>query len=169
MWTFSCLICPSVGDVPQSLPTFLVVRCGNPSSWIYSDQKCDGTNNCGDCSDELSPGGDLDTGRAGAGGQAVVRGQRLTREAVRLPHYIPSLHPRSKFSTPAWIPPVVGGSLAHTVASSGGLYFCGGKLAFKETDEETDSAGDHGRNMYMAKVGFELGFLSSPLHLPTTL
>ncbi|XP_036090277.1 low-density lipoprotein receptor class A domain-containing protein 1 isoform X4 [Rousettus aegyptiacus] len=42
-------------DVPQSLPTFLVVRCGNPSSWIYSDQKCDGTNNCGDCSDELSP------------------------------------------------------------------------------------------------------------------
>ncbi|KAM7100041.1 low-density lipoprotein receptor class A domain-containing protein 1 isoform 4-T4 [Molossus nigricans] len=45
----------SVGDVPQSLPSFLVARCGDPASWIYSDQKCDGTNNCGDCSDELSP------------------------------------------------------------------------------------------------------------------
>ncbi|KAM7100040.1 low-density lipoprotein receptor class A domain-containing protein 1 isoform 3-T3 [Molossus nigricans] len=42
-------------DVPQSLPSFLVARCGDPASWIYSDQKCDGTNNCGDCSDELSP------------------------------------------------------------------------------------------------------------------
>ncbi|XP_005878745.1 PREDICTED: low-density lipoprotein receptor class A domain-containing protein 1 [Myotis brandtii] len=42
-------------DVPQSLPGFLVAHCGNPASWIYSDQKCDGTNNCGDCSDELSP------------------------------------------------------------------------------------------------------------------
>ncbi|XP_045439788.1 low-density lipoprotein receptor class A domain-containing protein 1 [Pipistrellus kuhlii] len=42
-------------DVPQHLPGFLVARCGNPASWIYSDQKCDGTNNCGDCSDELSP------------------------------------------------------------------------------------------------------------------
>ncbi|XP_017730017.1 PREDICTED: low-density lipoprotein receptor class A domain-containing protein 1 isoform X3 [Rhinopithecus bieti] len=43
-------------DVPQSLPRFLVAHCGDPASWIYSDQKCDGTNNCGDCSDELSPG-----------------------------------------------------------------------------------------------------------------
>ncbi|EPY84575.1 low density lipoprotein receptor class A domain containing 1-like protein [Camelus ferus] len=43
-------------DVPQSLPSFLVERCGDPASWIYSDQKCDGINNCGDCSDELSPG-----------------------------------------------------------------------------------------------------------------
>ncbi|XP_047584666.1 low-density lipoprotein receptor class A domain-containing protein 1 isoform X1 [Lutra lutra] len=42
-------------DMPQSLPSFLVARCGDPSFWIYSDQKCDGTNNCGDCSDELSP------------------------------------------------------------------------------------------------------------------
>ncbi|EHB18228.1 Low-density lipoprotein receptor class A domain-containing protein 1 [Heterocephalus glaber] len=42
-------------DVPQTLPSFLVARCGDPAAWIYSDQKCDGTNNCGDCSDELSP------------------------------------------------------------------------------------------------------------------
>ncbi|XP_073752813.1 low-density lipoprotein receptor class A domain-containing protein 1 isoform X1 [Callorhinus ursinus] len=42
-------------DMPQSLPSFLVAHCGDPSSWIYSDQKCDGANNCGDCSDELSP------------------------------------------------------------------------------------------------------------------
>lgn len=73
----------SVGDAPQSLPAFLVARCGNPASWIYSDQKCDGTNNCGDCSDELSPGGDLGTGWAGAGGQAEAREQRLTRESLR--------------------------------------------------------------------------------------
>ncbi|XP_063117393.1 low-density lipoprotein receptor class A domain-containing protein 1 isoform X8 [Rattus norvegicus] len=44
-------------DLPKSLPSFLLTTCGNPDSWIYSDQKCDGTNNCGDCSDELSPGG----------------------------------------------------------------------------------------------------------------
>ncbi|KAG8518945.1 Low-density lipoprotein receptor class A domain-containing protein 1, partial [Galemys pyrenaicus] len=42
-------------DVPQSLPSFLVAHCGDPVSWIYSDQKCDGTNDCGDCSDERSP------------------------------------------------------------------------------------------------------------------
>uniref|UniRef100_A0A8D1W9J0 LDLRAD1-like C-terminal domain-containing protein n=1 Tax=Sus scrofa TaxID=9823 RepID=A0A8D1W9J0_PIG len=42
-------------DVPQSLPSFLVAHCGDPAFWIYSDQKCDGLNNCGDCSDELSP------------------------------------------------------------------------------------------------------------------
>lgn len=38
------------------LPSFLLAYCGDPAFWIYSDQKCDGTNNCGDCSDELSPG-----------------------------------------------------------------------------------------------------------------
>ncbi|KAI5139521.1 Low-Density Lipoprotein Receptor Class A Domain-Containing Protein 1 [Manis pentadactyla] len=43
-------------DTPRSLPGFLVAHCGDPASWIYSDQRCDGTNNCGDCSDELSPG-----------------------------------------------------------------------------------------------------------------
>uniref|UniRef100_A0A2K5S1F0 Low density lipoprotein receptor class A domain containing 1 n=1 Tax=Cebus imitator TaxID=2715852 RepID=A0A2K5S1F0_CEBIM len=43
------------GDVPHSLPRFLVAHCGDPASWIYSDQKCDGTNSCGDCSDEVSP------------------------------------------------------------------------------------------------------------------
>ncbi|MEJ1282670.1 transmembrane protein 59 [Cricetulus griseus] len=48
-------------DVPRSLPSFLLAYCGDPASWIYSDQKCDGTNNCGDCSDELSPGGGLGT------------------------------------------------------------------------------------------------------------
>lgn len=66
MWTSSSFICPAVGDMPQSLPRFLVARCGDPSSWIYSDQKCDGTNNCGDCSDELSPGRGLGTGQAKA-------------------------------------------------------------------------------------------------------
>lgn len=61
MWTSPGFICPTVGDVPQSLPGFLVALCGDPSSWIYSDQKCDGINNCGDCSDELSPGKGLGT------------------------------------------------------------------------------------------------------------
>ncbi|KAK7798627.1 hypothetical protein U0070_002718, partial [Myodes glareolus] len=42
-------------DVPQSLPSFLLAHCGDSASWIYSDQRCDGINNCGDCSDELSP------------------------------------------------------------------------------------------------------------------
>ncbi|XP_038191083.1 low-density lipoprotein receptor class A domain-containing protein 1 isoform X2 [Arvicola amphibius] len=46
--------CPH-GDVPQSLPNFLLAHCGDSASWIYSDQRCDGINNCGDCSDELSP------------------------------------------------------------------------------------------------------------------
>lgn len=65
----------SVGDTPRSLPSFLVAHCGDPASWIYSDQRCDGTNNCGDCSDELSPGEGLGPGRA------VARGQGLPRES----------------------------------------------------------------------------------------
>lgn len=73
------------GDVPQSLPRFLVAHCGDPASWIYSDQKCDGTNNCGDCSDELSLGRGLGTGWAEAGGWAAARGQRVTRESLGLP------------------------------------------------------------------------------------
>ncbi|XP_026637922.1 low-density lipoprotein receptor class A domain-containing protein 1 [Microtus ochrogaster] len=42
-------------DVPRSLPSFLLAHCGDSASWIYSDQRCDRINNCGDCSDELSP------------------------------------------------------------------------------------------------------------------
>lgn len=91
MWTSFCLICPSAGDVPQSLPSFLVARCGDPASWIYSDQKCDGTNNCGDCSDELSPGGGLGTDGAGAGAQAMGRGQRLTTASLRSPPSPPGI------------------------------------------------------------------------------
>ncbi|XP_004448912.1 low-density lipoprotein receptor class A domain-containing protein 1 isoform X3 [Dasypus novemcinctus] len=53
--TFLGLPARMPGAVPQSLPSFLVAHCGNPATWIYSDQRCDGTNNCGDCSDELSP------------------------------------------------------------------------------------------------------------------
>lgn len=63
----SCPSRPSPGDVPQSLPSFLLAHCGDSASWIYSDQRCDGINNCGDCSDELSPGGGLGTGGRGRG------------------------------------------------------------------------------------------------------
>ncbi|NXU72580.1 LRAD1 protein, partial [Oreotrochilus melanogaster] len=41
------------GDLPHSLPGFLVFRCGHPARWVYADQRCDGMNDCGDCSDEL--------------------------------------------------------------------------------------------------------------------
>lgn len=63
----SCPSRPSLGDVPRSLPSFLLAHCGDSASWIYSDQRCDGVNNCGDCSDELSPGGGLGTGGRGRG------------------------------------------------------------------------------------------------------
>ncbi|KFV07401.1 Low-density lipoprotein receptor class A domain-containing protein 1, partial [Tauraco erythrolophus] len=41
------------GDLPRSLPGYLVFRCSNPMYWVYSDQRCDGMNDCGDCSDEM--------------------------------------------------------------------------------------------------------------------
>ncbi|XP_072373670.1 low-density lipoprotein receptor class A domain-containing protein 1-like isoform X2 [Scyliorhinus torazame] len=40
------------GDLPHSLPKYLVFMCGNQRSWTYIDRKCDGKNHCGDCSDE---------------------------------------------------------------------------------------------------------------------
>ncbi|NWH67747.1 LRAD1 protein, partial [Geococcyx californianus] len=41
------------GDLPSSLPGYLVFRCSNPTYWIYADQRCNGMNDCGDCSDEM--------------------------------------------------------------------------------------------------------------------
>ncbi|KAM6199429.1 low-density lipoprotein receptor class A domain-containing protein 1 [Sarcoramphus papa] len=40
------------GDLPRSLPGYLVFRCSNPAYWVYADQRCNGMNDCGDCSDE---------------------------------------------------------------------------------------------------------------------
>ncbi|XP_072505637.1 low-density lipoprotein receptor class A domain-containing protein 1 isoform X2 [Notamacropus eugenii] len=40
------------GNVPHSLPSFLVFHCSDSTSWVFEDQKCDGFNDCGDCSDE---------------------------------------------------------------------------------------------------------------------
>ncbi|XP_077309415.1 low-density lipoprotein receptor class A domain-containing protein 1 [Lithobates pipiens] len=39
-------------NLPNNLPGYLIFRCGNPQIWIYSNYKCNGINNCGDCSDE---------------------------------------------------------------------------------------------------------------------
>uniref|UniRef100_A0A8C5R668 Low density lipoprotein receptor class A domain containing 1 n=1 Tax=Leptobrachium leishanense TaxID=445787 RepID=A0A8C5R668_9ANUR len=39
-------------NLPKNLPGYLIFRCGNPAIWIYSNYKCNGINNCGDCSDE---------------------------------------------------------------------------------------------------------------------
>ncbi|XP_069718341.1 low-density lipoprotein receptor class A domain-containing protein 1 [Phaenicophaeus curvirostris] len=41
------------GDLPNSLPGYLVFRCSNPAHWIYADQRCNRMNDCGDCSDEM--------------------------------------------------------------------------------------------------------------------
>ncbi|NXH09651.1 LRAD1 protein, partial [Bucco capensis] len=41
------------GDLPHSLPGYLIFRCGNPMYWVYADQRCDRMNDCGDCSDEI--------------------------------------------------------------------------------------------------------------------
>ncbi|XP_043540900.1 low-density lipoprotein receptor class A domain-containing protein 1-like, partial [Chiloscyllium plagiosum] len=40
------------GDLPNSLPRYLVFMCDNQKSWTYMDKMCDGRNHCGDCSDE---------------------------------------------------------------------------------------------------------------------
>ncbi|KAL9846205.1 low-density lipoprotein receptor class A domain-containing protein 1 isoform 2-T3 [Geothlypis trichas] len=40
------------GDLPHSLPGNLVFYCSSPRSWVYADQRCNGMNDCGDCSDE---------------------------------------------------------------------------------------------------------------------
>ncbi|NXW47432.1 LRAD1 protein, partial [Nyctiprogne leucopyga] len=40
------------GDLPHSLPGYLVFRCSNPTHWVYADRRCNGMNDCGDCSDE---------------------------------------------------------------------------------------------------------------------
>uniref|UniRef100_A0A5F8GFK1 Low density lipoprotein receptor class A domain containing 1 n=1 Tax=Monodelphis domestica TaxID=13616 RepID=A0A5F8GFK1_MONDO len=40
------------GNVPHSLPSFLVFRCSHPTAWTFEDKRCDGSNDCGDCSDE---------------------------------------------------------------------------------------------------------------------
>ncbi|XP_064415788.1 low-density lipoprotein receptor class A domain-containing protein 1 [Latimeria chalumnae] len=39
-------------DLPNSLPGYLIFRCGDPQYWIYIDKKCNYYNDCGDCSDE---------------------------------------------------------------------------------------------------------------------
>uniref|UniRef100_A0A8C8VQH9 Low density lipoprotein receptor class A domain containing 1 n=1 Tax=Pelusios castaneus TaxID=367368 RepID=A0A8C8VQH9_9SAUR len=39
-------------DLPNSLPGYLIFYCSNPAYWIYADKKCNGANDCGDCSDE---------------------------------------------------------------------------------------------------------------------
>ncbi|XP_062974334.1 low-density lipoprotein receptor class A domain-containing protein 1 [Elgaria multicarinata webbii] len=40
-------------DLPNSLPDYLIFHCSNPKIWIYADERCNGFNNCGDCSDEI--------------------------------------------------------------------------------------------------------------------
>ncbi|XP_059583625.1 low-density lipoprotein receptor class A domain-containing protein 1 [Alligator mississippiensis] len=40
-------------DLPNSLPGYLIFRCSYPSYWIYADKRCNGFNDCGDCSDEM--------------------------------------------------------------------------------------------------------------------
>ncbi|XP_009991893.1 PREDICTED: low-density lipoprotein receptor class A domain-containing protein 1 [Chaetura pelagica] len=41
------------GDLPRSFPGYLVFHCSDPAYWIYADQRCNGINDCGDCSDEM--------------------------------------------------------------------------------------------------------------------
>ncbi|XP_051553064.1 low-density lipoprotein receptor class A domain-containing protein 1-like isoform X1 [Myxocyprinus asiaticus] len=39
-------------DLPNNLPSNIILRCGNPRFWIFIDKKCNFINDCGDCSDE---------------------------------------------------------------------------------------------------------------------
>ncbi|XP_026521699.1 low-density lipoprotein receptor class A domain-containing protein 1 isoform X1 [Notechis scutatus] len=40
-------------DLPKSLPGHLIFYCKNRRLWIYADKRCNGFNDCGDCSDEI--------------------------------------------------------------------------------------------------------------------
>ncbi|XP_034979971.2 low-density lipoprotein receptor class A domain-containing protein 1 [Zootoca vivipara] len=40
-------------DLPNNLPGYLIFYCGNRKVWIYVDKRCNGINDCGDCSDEV--------------------------------------------------------------------------------------------------------------------
>nr|XP_008107618.1 PREDICTED: low-density lipoprotein receptor class A domain-containing protein 1 isoform X1 [Anolis carolinensis] len=40
-------------DLPNNLPGYLIFHCGNPRYWIPADKRCNGINDCGDCSDEV--------------------------------------------------------------------------------------------------------------------
>ncbi|XP_007432786.1 low-density lipoprotein receptor class A domain-containing protein 1 [Python bivittatus] len=42
-------------DLPKNLPGHLIFYCSNHRFWIYADRRCDGFNDCGDCSDEIGP------------------------------------------------------------------------------------------------------------------
>ncbi|KAL7985056.1 hypothetical protein Chor_003626 [Crotalus horridus] len=44
---------PTPGDLPNSLPGYLIFYCKNRRLWIYADKRCNGFNDCGDCSDEM--------------------------------------------------------------------------------------------------------------------
>nr|XP_020655279.1 low-density lipoprotein receptor class A domain-containing protein 1 [Pogona vitticeps] len=39
-------------DLPNNLPEYLIFHCSNPRLWISADKRCNGFNDCGDCSDE---------------------------------------------------------------------------------------------------------------------
>ncbi|XP_043941418.1 low-density lipoprotein receptor class A domain-containing protein 1 [Protopterus annectens] len=43
-------------NAPNNLPGYLIFRCADPRFWIFIDKKCNGINDCGDCSDESGQG-----------------------------------------------------------------------------------------------------------------